>query len=145
MVTLITVFAALPYLTESSASSPNFTGSDKRIDCLAGIYQDSDDNRRHLGQLMTTIIGLIQMATYKHNHSLYSKKTYHTFALSSEDWVQGLLSGHPEHILCVGLHKHILWALLVNWWTLGSNHHAMYPSKNNWQISYIHALQGSQF
>ena len=60
-----------------------------------------------------TMANIVATAALVYTDPLYNKLPYHTSALSGADWVQELLSGHPEHIHNkLGVHKHVFHALV---------------------------------
>jgi hypothetical protein len=74
-------------------------------------------------QMVGMAIAAAAEATVIYVAPLYDTTSYHTSALSGEDWVRELLNGHPEHICCeLGVHKHIFRALIAYLKNIGHTH-----------------------
>jgi hypothetical protein len=66
------------------------------------------------------ILSIILTATYALIESADQREPYHTSALTGEEWVVELLSGHPERIHCeLGVHLHVFDALVSELRDLG--------------------------
>lgn len=71
--------------------------------------------RRRLILHMTLIISIVLTATCTLLQSMIPKdpEPYHTSALSGEDWVMELITGHPERIRCeLGMHAEVFSELI---------------------------------
>jgi hypothetical protein len=79
---------------------------------------DTDDDILGLGiddELATIafIVNALGSAVYFWAQSYYLKIPYHTSALSGDEWVDELMTGHPERIRCeLGVHLHVFKRLL---------------------------------
>jgi hypothetical protein len=75
---------------------------------LAALMTDPrPEIRERIQRLCPLIIGVIVNAACNAVQTLYPKdrEPYHTSALSGQDWVIELLTGHPERIRCeLGMH-----------------------------------------
>jgi hypothetical protein len=71
---------------------------------------------------MALIFSILITATHSVLESMYSKdpEPYHTSALSGQEWVIELLTGHPERIRCeLGMHASVFVELISELRTIG--------------------------
>jgi hypothetical protein len=78
--------------------------------------------RERLLKYMALVISIVVAATHSLLQSIYPKdpELYHTSALSGQDWVIELLTGHPECIRCeLGMHANAFVELITELHTMG--------------------------
>ena len=71
--------------------------------------------KKRLIKYVTLLISILITASGALLESFYSKdpEPYHTSALSGEEWLMELLTGHPERIRCeLGMHAHVFGELI---------------------------------
>jgi hypothetical protein len=78
--------------------------------------------RERLLKCMVLVISIIVASTHGILQTIYPKdpEPYHTSALTGQDWVIELLTGHPEHIRCeLGMHTNAFVELISELRTTG--------------------------
>ena len=69
--------------------------------------------RKMMSMVAFTMANIVVTTALNYTDPLYNMLPYHTSALSGADWVQELISGHPECIRNeLGVHKHVFHALM---------------------------------
>jgi hypothetical protein len=95
------------------------------MDCqhLAALMMNPwPEVREQLLKYMALVISIVVTATHSLLQSIYPKdpEPYHTSALSGQDWVIKLLTGHPECIRCeLGMHANAFVELISKLHTMG--------------------------
>jgi hypothetical protein len=71
---------------------------------------------------MVLVISIVVASMHGILQTIYPKdpEPYHTSALTGQDWVIELLTGHPEHIRCeLGMHANAFMELISELHTMG--------------------------
>lgn len=91
--------------------------------CLAALVRNPwPEVWERLMKCMVLVISIVVAATHSILQSIYPKdpEPYHTSALSGQDWVIELLTGHPERIRCeLGMHANAFVELISELRTMG--------------------------